>query len=1162
MQSTLTRWCLALSLCAGATISYAQTNKAGGAAGSATHSSAVELTTQPTLFVVPYAHLDTQWRWDYPTTIKRYLPSTMRDNFALFEKYPHYVFNFSGANRYRMMQEYYPSDYAKVKQYVAAGRWFPSGSAFEESDVNSPNAESIVRQILYGTHYFRREFGKTSAEYMLPDCFGFPASLPSILSHMGLKGFSTQKLSWHSGTRVGGYGSPQGTPAGIPFNVGYWKGLDGNGVVAALNATNYTGDVIEDLTKSELWSKRVQANGKSMGLFADFRYYGTGDIGGAPREASVAFMDAIVNKGKFALPNPSDVFRDHLVGWPSGPVVQVGDGPLRVVQTTAERMFLDIQDSQIARMPLYEGDLELTEHSAGSLTSQAYMKKWNRRNEVLADAAERASVAAAWLGRLPYPQERLNNAWTLVLGAQFHDIIPGTSLPKAYQYSWNDELLASNQFSEVVTSATEAVAVGLNTQVKGTPVVVYNPLNVSRQDVVEAAISFSTGRPEAVRVFGPEGNEVPAQLDGDKVLFLASMPSLGFVVYDVQPANAPAQTSSLKVTKSSIENARYRVDLNDDGDIVSMFDRELNRELLSAPARLALKTDNPTEWPAWNMDWADQQKPPRAYVGGPAQIRIVERGPARVALEISREAEGSHFVQTIRLSAGEAGNRIEFANAIDWHTAASNLKAVFPLTASNPLATYNWDIGTIQRGNNDDKKFEVGSHQWFDLTDKSGAFGVTILAGAKYGSDKPNDNTLGLTLLRTPGVGEYAPYDDQSTQDWGHHEFIYGVASHRGDWRHEQTDWQALRLDTPLLSFQSSKHPGVLGASFSLLTLSNPRVRVMALKKAEDSNEIILRMVELDGKSQQNVRVTFAAPVISAHEVNGQELLMGRADLVKGDLVTSFGRYQPRTFALKLASPALKLARPKSIPVPLAYERSVATPDGRPSFGAFDAAGRALPAEMVPDRIPMGSVEFKLGSARDGKPNAIDARGQTITLPPGKFSRAYLLAASAEGDRKAVFKSGGRAVEVTIPAWTGFIGQWDDRKWRSVAVAMPPEPAADDKSLIARNIREIRKQANEHGIFTKQEFAGLTPGFVKPVPIAWFASHRHDSDGANEPYQFSYLFAVPVDLDPNSSTLTLPNDERLRILAVSVVEERETLRAAHPLYDMLHVPGSEMGAGR
>src|SRR5271165_6852119 len=157
-----------------------------------------DLSKQPTLYVVGYAHLDTEWRWEYPQVINEYIRKTMEDNFALIDKYPHYVFNFSGSNRYRFMKEYFPADFAKVKKYVDEGRWFPAGSSVEEGDVNAPSAEAIIRQILYGNDWFRKEFGKASAEYMLPDCFGFPASLPSILAHAGVKGFSTQKLVWGS----------------------------------------------------------------------------------------------------------------------------------------------------------------------------------------------------------------------------------------------------------------------------------------------------------------------------------------------------------------------------------------------------------------------------------------------------------------------------------------------------------------------------------------------------------------------------------------------------------------------------------------------------------------------------------------------------------------------------------------------------------------------------------------------------------------------------------------------------------------------------------------------------------------------------------------------------------------------------------------------------
>ncbi len=171
---------------------------------------APDLTKTPTLFVVGYAHLDTEWRWDYPQVINEYLKATLDKNFALIQKYPHYIFNFTGANRYEMFQEYYPRRYAQLKQYIAAGRWFPGGASMEENDVNSPNAESIIRQVLYGNEFFQQQFGTTAVDYMLPDCFGFPASLPSILSHAGLLGFSTQKLNagWQPAARVGGPDSP------------------------------------------------------------------------------------------------------------------------------------------------------------------------------------------------------------------------------------------------------------------------------------------------------------------------------------------------------------------------------------------------------------------------------------------------------------------------------------------------------------------------------------------------------------------------------------------------------------------------------------------------------------------------------------------------------------------------------------------------------------------------------------------------------------------------------------------------------------------------------------------------------------------------------------------------------------------------------------------
>jgi alpha-mannosidase len=1169
---------------------------------------APDITKDSTLYVVSYAHLDTQWRWEMPQTISEYLLKTMRVNFDYIDKYPHYVFNWTGSNRYRLMKEYFPDDYARVTQYVAAGRWFPAGSSVEEGDVNLPSAEGIFRQILYGNEYYRRDFHKASTEFMLPDCFGFPASLPSILAHAGLKGFSTQKLSaaWQPAPKIGGPDSPEHTPEGIPFNVGIWVGPDGKSIIAALNPGGYGSSVFTDLSqeppppqpppqltseqKAKLtpqqlrflnhppqeqdWVKRIALDGQVTGVFADYHYVGTGDVGGAPQESSVKLLEAIIDKSETVLPPPpGPVFGrpEEGVTAAHGPEVSVGEGPVHVIESTADQMFNDIKPDLTSRMPQYKGDLELINHSAGSLTSQAYHKRMILKNELLADAAEKASVAAEWMGGRDYPQRQLNDAWTLELAGHFHDLAAGTATPRAYQFSWNDDNIAANQFAGVLTSASEAIASGLDTQGKGTPIVVYNPLNITREDVVEAKVAFPGGTPKAVRVYGTDGKEVPAQLADGKVLFLAQAPSVGYAVYHVLPAERSAASGTVKVTESSLENARYRVQINQDGDVSSIYDKSLSKELLSAPIRLAISTDVPKQYPAWNMDFDQEQAAPRAYAGGPAQIRIKESGPVRVSLEVTRQVEDSKIVQTIRLSAGDAGNRVEFGNAIDWRTLAANLKVAFPLSAANENATYNWDLGTIQRPNAQERQFEVASHRWIDLTDKSGSFGSTILTDCKNGSDKPNDNTIRLTLLRSPGMqpaenGRPQPYTDQANQDWGHHEFVFGLTGHADGWRQAQTDWQAYRLSDPLIGFETTEHAGPLGKSFSLLHVDNARIRVLALKKAEASDEFILRMVELDGEPAPHVAVSFAGPVTSVREVNAQEQRLGPANISGGALVTSFTAYQPRTFALRLGPPTAKLASVHSQPVSLHYDLAAASnDDDKVEGGGFDGKGNALPAEMLPTQVTYHGVEFKLAPAKTGTPDAVVGHGQTIHLPAGSYNRIYILAASADGDQTAEFRVGGKTAVLNIEDWGGFIGQWDTRIWKNqdnrnwaISAHHAPWPPADEQQ------REQRVPSPRY----PEDYVGLEPGFIKPAGVAWYASHHHTADGLNQPYQYSYLFAYSIEVPRNARELTLPSNDKIRVLAVSVAEENPELSPVQPLYDTLNrsepqtAASSSSGKGR
>ncbi len=124
-----------------------------------------DISKDKVLYTIGYAHLDTEWNWEYPTTINECIKKTMEDNFKLLEKYPDYVFNFTGSRRYNMMKEYYPELYKRVSDYIKQGRWFISGSSVDEGEVNISSSESVIRQVLYGNLFFRREFNKESYDY-------------------------------------------------------------------------------------------------------------------------------------------------------------------------------------------------------------------------------------------------------------------------------------------------------------------------------------------------------------------------------------------------------------------------------------------------------------------------------------------------------------------------------------------------------------------------------------------------------------------------------------------------------------------------------------------------------------------------------------------------------------------------------------------------------------------------------------------------------------------------------------------------------------------------------------------------------------------------------------------------------------------------------------
>ena len=1044
--------------------------------------------TRPFLYFIATAHNDTQWNWTVQATINDYIPKTVTRNEALFEQFPHYNFNYEGTIHYKFCKEYHPDLFAIIKKRVAEGRWKLAGSWINAVDTHIPSAESLFRQALYGQRFYRKEFGMVSRDVYLPDCFGFPAHLPTIAKHSGLIAFSTQKLTW-------------GCFIPAPFAVGRWIGPDGSEVVASLRPGAYNTKVHTDPQVDPKWQNDfVDAGGKKI----DLRYFGTGDTGGAPDAASAKWVNDAVADAK---------------------------GPIRVLNTSSDQLAKDLTPAEIKALPTYKGELLLRLHAPGCYTSQAAMKKYNRRNEQLADAAERACVLSHLLGGVPYPKEHLRENWIRFLWHQFHDDVTGTCIPQAYTFSWNDELIALNGFASAQNTAIASIAAELNTDVPGIPFVVYNPLAFARQEVVEVEIPTPVAElplvmQDMVSSKSTYGQVLPNDGKTLRVLFLVDAPSIGVKVFSADSTSIIATTQKVFTAMATgMENNYLKVTIDANGDVSSLINKENGQEALASPARIAFLDDVSPASPAWEIQYATDTAAPVAYLDKPT-IKVIETGPVRVAVEIKREYMGSTWTQILRLTT--ESRSLEVVNRVDWKTPHTLAKAVFHTVATNPTATFDNDLGIIERGNAKPNLWEVPAHQWADVTDAGGKHGLAIMNDCKYGWDKPVDNILRHTLLHTPFAGKGRIY--QGVQDVGHHEFIYALLPHSGDWRKAEVPLHAARLNQPLRAFTSSKHSGSKGAEFSLLKCDHPQVSIRAVKMAEDSDEIIVRVQEWTGDYATNATITFAPHIVSVREVNAAEEAVGAYKKNINSIQFDLAPYQPRTFAVQADVMIFQRARPFQKPLKLPFNRNGVTSDADCANGNMDELGRSIPAELWPAKWTAEAIEFELGSSAPDAKNMVVCAGQTVALPSGG-NHLYLLACAVGGDTDTEFvietKDGKReTTKMKVANWTSRFGQW---------YSTLEETGADGGKQVVR----------QTAAGTFEGLALLKPAFVKPDTIAWVGTHRHSKTG-NEAHVLCYLFKYSIPLPANAARLILPNNDKIRVFAATIAQTR--LEETKPAY--------------
>ena len=1012
------------------------------------------------IYTCATAHLDTIWNWDFEHTVTNCLYNTLVGNFELFEKHKDYKFNFEGSYRYELFEEYYPEYFDTLKNYIEEGRWNVTGSAYENGDVNVPSPEALFRNIIYGNGYFRKKFGKTSKEIYLPDCFGFGYALPSIIRHGNLLGFTTQKLTW-------------GSAYGTPFDVGRWYGVDGKYCFACINPGSYTSTYLRVREKKDNKAKLAENEAK-YGLPWTFSFHGVGDQGGCPTKLSVAVMQREINKN-----SESDV---------------------KVISARSDEIYDDLNalsDEQKDKLPTWNNELVMTAHAVGGYTSRAIGKRWNRKCEELADVTERAAVLGTVLGNMEYPATILEKSWKRAIAHQFHDDIPGTSVQRGYQRSWNDYVLSMNQLENEYTHSVGAVAKAMDTSwVKGTAVVVNNSLEQDRKDVVTVALSINS---DYVRVLDKKGKLIPCQIisrDGDKavIAIYCEIKALGYKVLDVQQAEKAEEfDTDLKATDSTLENGRYSVAIDTNGDICSIIDKKQGRDLIKKSIRHQLiKYEGSSSWPAWELNYDDIAANITEFPTFKSK-RVLYSGPVTAAIEVTQEHGGSIFKSVIVLDRGS--EFVKVYNEIEWWEREKLLKDRFTLSVSNEKATYDLGLGAIMRGNNTEKLYEVPAQKWADITEKG--FGVSIISDCKYGWDKPANNTLRMTVLHTPR-GNYKKDSMQSLMETGLNRYGYAIHSHGDDL--SSTQKYARQFNQPLSAVITDIHKGSLGAEYSFGSINKGNVILRAMKKAEESDEIIVRFNEGTGTDTADIAFTLGAGIESAREVFASEETVGEATVKDGKLIFEISAYGIKSFALKLKAIKNKAAAAEQTQLTLPLNCEIFKANKKPIHQVLrDYKEAYIPKEINPKSITFKGVDFALDES-----NAVKCAGETVELN-GKYDKVYLLAFSMNKDREVKFLVDGTEVKKTIHCTFDRIGKWD--------------------------LVDLDESAD-----------------IKECSLAWEFTHAHNENGADIVAKQMLLFAYELDTK-DVNELTLPDCRDIIILAATGVKGDITATLAYPMYD-------------
>lgn len=787
------------------------------------------------IHTIGHTHIDLAWLWQLKHTREKAIRSFSTVD-QLMKYDDEYIFFHSTPQLYDYVKKDCPELYSQIKQRVKEGRWEVGGAMWVEADCNVISGESLTRQFLYGTRFFEQEFGVKSTYLWLPDVFGYSWAMPQVLKQCEIDVFYTTKISWNEHNRM-------------PYDSFSWSGVDGSEVlvhfitVPELDQNSwlytYNGQVEPETVMGSWLAYTDKAINQDL-LLA----YGYGDGGGGVNRHMLEMRRKI----------------DKIPAMPTADVMQVKD--------YTEKLKENLQQEHNGYIHRWDNELYL-EYHRGTYTSQAEVKKQNRKLELALKDAEFIAVlsASAGDGWNSYPQPLFESCWKTVLRNQFHDIIPGSSITevyedthKEYKQVWQDlspyRPISSKQIQ--MANSSNFIRSSLFYQAGEPKHLSYNNTSLTMQKTQQGCYYFIPNIPPMSMVQLNEGTE-------------ASIPTSDIFIYQEQ----------------KIETPYYLISWNEQGQLTEIWDKQNQKSVLTSGGLgnfFEIFEDKPRQYDAWEMEITINDK--KEVITNLLDVKQVEMGALFTDIEFQWQYNRSTITQNMRLYAHNP--RIDFITNINWQERDKLLKTGFTVDIRSTMATYDIQYGHCQRPTHhstswDHAKFEVCAHQWADLSEFD--YGVALLNDCKYGYDIYK-NQMRLTLLKS------AQYPDP-TADLGEHHFTYSLLPHKGSLQQAGVIEQAWDLNNPL--YEAQNIPDAL-LDKSLFFTEDKSIMIDAVKKAEDENALIIRMHEAWGQSTQTtLRSDF--PIASIQACNMLEKPQGES-ILASEVKLNFKPFEIKNFII------------------------------------------------------------------------------------------------------------------------------------------------------------------------------------------------------------------------------------------------------------------------